>query len=239
IDSDWAMLNDRMARHYGIPGVEGNQFRRVALNRDETVRGGILTQASVLNVTSNGTVTSPVVRGVWVLEKLLGTPAPPPPPDVPPIEPDIRGATTIKDQLAKHREIPQCGACHRKIDPYGMALENFDVIGAWRENYRALKPGPNPKRPVLSEGQPVDASDELPDHGAFADFREFRRQLLTREDLVFENVARTLAVYALGREMDFSDEVAIRELSAATRDSGGGMKTLIHRLIESDLFHQP
>ncbi|MCB1086347.1 MAG: DUF1592 domain-containing protein [Verrucomicrobiae bacterium] len=239
IDSDWAMLNDRMARHYGIPGVEGNQFRRVALNRDETVRGGLLTQASVLNVTSNGTVTSPVVRGVWVLEKLLGTPAPSPPPDVPPIEPDIRGTTTIKDQLAKHREIPQCGACHRKIDPYGMALENFDVIGAWRENYRALKPGPNPKRPVLSEGQSVDASDELPGHGTFAGFREFRRQLLTREDLVFENVARTLAVYALGREMDFSDEVAIRDLSAATRDAGGGMKTLIHRLIESDLFHQP
>ncbi|MFM7112234.1 MAG: DUF1592 domain-containing protein, partial [Planctomycetota bacterium] len=129
IDSDWTMLNQRLARHYGIAGVSGPDFRRVSLDKSKTVRGGLLTHASIHAITSNGTVTSPVMRGTWVLEKFLGTPAPPPPPDVPAIEPDIRGATTIKEQFAKHREIASCASCHRKIDPLGFALENFDVIG--------------------------------------------------------------------------------------------------------------
>ena len=131
LHSDWTMLNARLANHYGIPGVNGNQFRKVTLDANQTVRGGLLTHASILNITSNGTTTSPVVRGTWILERLLGNPAPPPPPDVPPIEPDIRGASTIKEQLAKHRDIEQCANCHKKIDPYGIALENFDVIGGW------------------------------------------------------------------------------------------------------------
>jgi len=128
IDCDWTMLNERLAKHYGIEGVRGPDFRRVSLDKTKTVRGGLLTQASIHAVTSNGSVTSPVARGKWLLDNFLGTPAPPPPPDVPPIEPDIRGATTIKEQLSKHRQIASCASCHKKIDPLGFALESFDVI---------------------------------------------------------------------------------------------------------------
>ncbi|MFT5469365.1 MAG: hypothetical protein ACI8UO_004485 [Verrucomicrobiales bacterium] len=239
LDSDWAMLNERMAKHYGIPDVTGNEFRRVSLDRAESARGGLLTHASILNITSNGTVTSPVVRGTWILENLLGSPAPPPPPDVPAIEPDIRGASTIKEQLAKHREIAQCGSCHAKIDPYGMALENFDVIGAWRETYRALEPTANPNRPKLVDGQAVDSSDELPRQGAFADFNGFRQLLAAKGDLVSENVAHKLATFALGRTMDFADEATLREVVATTQAKAGGMKTMIRELVASELFARP
>jgi len=239
IDSDWAMLNDRLARHYGIPGVEGNHFRRVLLDKNATVRGGFLTQASFLNVTSNGTTTSPVVRGVFLLDHLLGTPASPPPPDVPPIEPDIRGATTIQEQLAKHREIAQCSSCHEKIDPYGIALENFDVIGLWRESYRALKPTGNPNRPEVVDGQPIDAADKLPRHGAFSDFRQFRELLKRDDQLVHKNVAHKLATYALGRKMDFADELALKEITTKTKQSEGGLRTMIHELVASELFAKP
>ncbi|MFT4691055.1 MAG: hypothetical protein ACJASX_001850 [Limisphaerales bacterium] len=239
IDSDWAILNDRLARHYGIPGVTGNQFRKVALNKSDTVRGGLLTQASILNITSNGTTTSPVVRGTWVLEQLLGTPAPPPPPDVPAIEPDIRGASTIKEQLEKHRTIPQCAACHRKIDPYGMALENFDVIGGWRESYRALQPTNNPKRPKLVAGHPVNSEDRLPQLGSFTDFRAFRNLLLQREDLVQQNMVHKLATFALGRTMDFADEAALQTIVANTQNQNGGLRTMIRELIASELFRKP
>jgi hypothetical protein len=243
IDSDWAMLNARMAEHYGVDlpakEVPPDEFRRVSLDKSETVRGGLLTQASVLNITSNGTTTSPVVRGVWVLERLLGTPAPPPPPDVPAIEPDIRGATTIQEQLAKHRSIAQCAACHRKIDPYGFALENFDVIGGWREKYRALEPTANPNRPKLIDGPEVVAADDLPRYGEFKDFREFRDLLHKQEDLVFSNMARQLATFALGRSMDFADEEQLQQIVAATKAHGGGMKTMIRELVASELFSRP
>ena len=239
IDSDWAMLNDRLARHYGIPGVVGNHFRKVALNKSETVRGGLLTQASILNITSNGTTTSPVVRGTWVLEQFLGTPAPPPPPDVPGIEPDVRGASTIKEQLEKHRTIPQCAACHYKIDPYGMALENFDVIGAWREKYRALDPGSNPRRPKLIEGHDIQCDDTLPQLGAFADFRAFRQLLLQREDLVQKNMVHKLATFALGRTMDFADEESLKQIVTKTTRQRAGLKTMIRELVTSDLFQKP
>src|SRR5262249_1210504 len=134
VASDFTMLNGRLAKHYGIPGVEGYSFRKVALSPDSH-RGGVLTMASVLKVTANGTYPQPVTRGVFVLDRILGTPPPPPPGDVPGIVPDIRGAVTIRDQLAKHRQVASCAVCHVKIDPPGFALENFDVIGGWRANY--------------------------------------------------------------------------------------------------------
>jgi hypothetical protein len=239
IDSDWSILNDRLARHYGIPGVIGNQFRKVALNKSDTVRGGLLTQASILNLTSNGTTTSPVVRGTWILEQLLGTPAPPPPPDVPAIEPDIRGASTIKEQMEKHRTIPQCAACHRKIDPYGMALENFDVIGGWREHYRALQPTSNPRRPKLVDGPSVSSDDKLPQLGSFEDFRAFRQLLLQREDLVQKNMIHKLATFALGRSMDFADESALKQIITHAKQNNGGLKTMIRELVASELFCKP
>ena len=144
VDSDWTILNERLARHYGIEGVTGQDFRRVPLPPG-SVRGGVLTQASILKVTANGTNTSPVVRGVWVLENILGQPAPPPPADVPAIEPDIRGRTTIREQLRSIAMSNRARVCHSRIDPPGFALESFDPIGGCRDWYRSL-----------GEGEPVD-----------------------------------------------------------------------------------
>jgi hypothetical protein len=239
IDSNWTILNDRLARHYGIEGVQGNQFRKVSLDRTKTVRGGLITHASILSITSNGTTTSPVVRGVWLLEHLLGTPAPPPPPDVPPIEPDIRGASTIQEQLAKHRNIPQCATCHRKIDPYGLALENFDVIGGWRENYRALAQEKGRARAQVTDGKQVNSADALPKLGAFKSFTEFRALLMKNESLVFHNVAEKLATYALGRTMNFADRDDLNQIVKTTKANGGGMRTMLATFIQSPLFRRP
>src|SRR5436190_1535797 len=163
VASDFSMLNGRLAKHYGIPAVdEGLNFRKVALP-PESHRGGVLTMASVLKVTANGTTTSPILRGAWVLDRILGTPPPKPNVDVEAVEPDIRGATTIRNQLAKHRENGECASCHAKIDPPGFALENFDVIGGWRDHYRSIgKGGPavvNGRKVRYLNGPAVDAAD--------------------------------------------------------------------------------
>lgn len=239
LHSDWTMLNARLAKHYGISGVKGNQFRKVSLAPHKTVRGGILTHASILNITSNGTTTSPVVRGTWILDRLLGNPAPPPPPDVPAIEPDIRGASTIKEQLSKHREIEQCANCHKKIDPYGMALENFDVIGGWREKYRALEPTANPNRKKIIDGKRIDINDTLPRHGQFTTFQEFRDILKGQESLLYDNMADQLATYALGRSMGYADEDSLETIVQNTRSSNGGLRTMVKEIVSSDLFRKP
>lgn len=239
IDSDWAMLNQRLAKHYGIEGVLGPDFRRVSLDKSKTVRGGLLTQASIHAVTSNGSTTSPVIRGTWMLEKFLGTPAPPPPSDVPAIEPDIRGATTIKEQLAKHRDIASCNSCHRKIDPLGFALENFDVIGGWRNNYRALvepKPGARAK---LSDGPPVDSADEWAGVGRFKSFQEFRELVKQREDLVTQNLTHQLATFALGRAPGFADRRPLKAIATQGREKQSGMKSLVLELVSSPVFTSP
>jgi hypothetical protein len=239
IDSDWTMLNERLAKHYGIADVHGPDFRRVSLDKTKTVRGGLLTQASIHAVTSNGSTTSPVARGVWVLEKFLGTPAPPPPPDVPPIEPDIRGATTIKEQLAKHRDTAACASCHKKIDPLGFALESFDVIGGWREKYRALSE-PTPKaRAKLIDGQPVNPADEWAGVGRFNSFQEFRELVKKREDLVIQNLTNKLATFALGRQPGFADRAPLQAIAAKSRKEKSGMSTLVLDLITSPVFTQP
>ena len=137
VDSDFTFLNERLADHYGIKGVSGVDFRKVKLPAD-SVRGGLMTQASVLKVTANGTTTSPVLRGHWITERILGLETPPPPPSVEAVEPDIRGAVTIRQQLDKHRADASCASCHRKMDPPGFALESFDVMGGYRERYRAV-----------------------------------------------------------------------------------------------------
>jgi len=240
IDSDWTMLNERLARHYGIPGVLGPELRRVSLDKTKTVRGGLLTQASIHAVTSNGSTTSPVTRGVWMLDKFLGTPPSPPPPNVPPIEPDIRGATTIKEQLAKHRQIAACGSCHRKIDPLGFALESFDVIGGWRENYRALKePKPNaaPGKPI--DGPPVDPADEWAGVGRFSGFQEFRELVKKRDDLVIQNLANKLATFALGRQPGFADREPLKAIAAKVRKDQSGMRTLVLDLVSSPVITRP
>ena len=139
VDSNWAILNERLAVHYGIKGVTGQAFRKVMLPQD-SMRGGVLTQASVLKVTANGTTTSPVVRGAWILNNIVGQPSPPPPAGVASIEPDIRGASTIIEQLQKHRDTESCAMCHDRIDPPDCARD-FDAIGGWRRWYRTLNSG--------------------------------------------------------------------------------------------------
>ena len=239
IDSDWTMLNERLAKHYRIDTVVGPDFRRVSLDKSKTVRGGLLTQASIHAITSNGTVTSPVARGTWMLEKFLGTPAPPPPPDVPPIEPDIRGATTIHEQLAKHRNIASCASCHQKIDPLGFALENFDVIGGWRDHYRILvEPRPG-ARAKLSEGPPVNPADEWASVGRFNNFQEFRELVKQREDLVVQNLTHQLTTFALGRAPGFADRQTLNAIATKVHESKSGMKSLVLQLISSPVIANP
>ena len=244
VSSDFAMVNERLALHYGLPPVQGVAVRRVSLPKDSP-RGGLLTQASVLKVTANGTTTSPVLRGAWVMERILGKAPPPPPPSVPAVEPDTRGAVTIREQLDKHRTQESCNACHAKIDPAGFALESFDVLGGWREKYRALGEGER-VRGYGKNGQPfefhpgpsVDTSGELPDGRKFRDVFEFKRLLLADERQIARNLASQLVVYATGAPVRFGDRPQVELLLARAASSRYGVRTLVHELVQSDLFQR-
>ena len=247
IDSDWAMLNRRLAEHYGIAGVEGLTIRRVELPKDSP-RGGVLTQGAVLKVTANGTNTSPVVRGVWVLDRILGTPAPPPPSGIPSVEPDIRGTTTLREQLAKHRSVPSCASCHSKIDPPGFALENFDVIGGWRDRYRSLGVGDRVDKFVDAAhkvrvqyklGPQVDATGELAGGTPFREIRDFKKLLLRDKDGLAAALAGKLLAYALGRGMGFSDRAEIDRIVAAIKPGNYGFRSLILEIVQSPMFRAP
>ncbi|EDY18203.1 Protein of unknown function DUF1588 [Chthoniobacter flavus Ellin428] len=242
VSSDFAMLNERLAKHYDIPNVDGVNLRRVALPAD-SVRGGLLTQASVLKVTANGTTTSPVVRGAWVMERILGCPPPPPPPKVPSIDPDTRGATTIREQLEKHRSLQSCATCHAKIDPAGFALENFDVFGGWRDHYRAMGDGEhvkgfgkNGQAFAYHQGPAVDASGNLPDGRAFADIRGLKKLLLADERLIARNLARQLVVYATGAPVRFGDRPQVEQILDQTKAKDYGVQSLVMAIVQSDLF---
>lgn len=242
VSSDFAMLNERLAQHYGIPNVDGVNLRRVALPAD-CVRGGLLTQASVLKVTANGTTTSPVVRGAWVMERVLGRPPPPPPPNVPAVDPDTRGATTIREQLDKHRKLETCAACHAKIDPAGFALESFDVFGGWRTNYRALGEGEhvkgfgkNGQAFTFHEGPVVDASGKLPDGRDFTDIRSLKKLLLADERQIARNLARQLIVYSTGAPVRFGDRPQVEQILDQTAAKGYGVRSLVLAIVQNDLF---
>ena len=225
VSSDFTFLNERLARHYGIPGVEGTEMRKVPVP-PESHRGGVMTMASVMKVTANGTTTSPVLRGAWVLDRMLGTPPSPPPPDVGAIEPDIRGATTIREQLAKHRTVASCATCHREIDPPGFALESFDVIGGWRDHYRSIgKPGPA-----------VDPSDVLPDGRRFANIDAYKKLLLDDKNQLARNLAKKLLTYATGAAPSALDEPEIETIISRIREKDYGFRSLIHGIVQSSLF---
>jgi len=243
VDSDFAMLNDKLALHYGIAGVSGSQIRKVALP-ERSPRGGILTQASILKITANGTTTSPVPRGAFVMERLLGQPVDPPPPSVPAIEPDVRGATTIRELLEKHRADANCAGCHARLDPTGFALESFDVLGGFRERYRATEGDKAEPERILRDphlrvgfklGPPVDPSYELADGRAFADIHELKQHLIAEPDLLSANVARQLAIYAVGRELGFRDRDAIARV--VREASSGGIRSILHGVVQSEIFH--
>ena len=242
VDSDFTFLNERLAIHYGIPGVKGIAMRRVTLPPDSP-RGGIMTQASVLKVTANGTTTSPVLRGKWIMERILGYEIPPPPP-VAAVEPDIRGAVTIRQQLDKHRADASCAACHNKIDPPGFALESFDVMGAWRDRYRGVdkaKPaekgiGKNGHTFEFHFGLPVDSAGQLPDGRPFKNIRDFKTLLREEDATLARNLTRQLTVYATGAPIRFGDHAEIEKILERAKAKRYGLRTLIHEIIQSPLF---
>jgi len=256
IDSDFVLVNQRLAELYDLRGIAGGQIREVPI-ADDNPRGGLLGQAAVLKVTANGTATSPVLRGVWVTERILGVPVKPPPPNIPAIEPDASGAVTIREQIEQHRADSVCASCHKVMDPPGLALENFDVIGRWRERYRAsgrpkrigkgkdrkLEPHisvitDSGRRILIRLGGEVDPSGVLPDGRDFDDINEFRKLLLEDQEQLARNLARQLSIYATGRGYRFSDREAIDAIVADSRSSQYGIRRVIEAVVLSPLFTQ-
>ena len=243
VRSEFAMINDKLAAHYGIDGVVGPAIRRVTLPPD-CQRGGLLTQASILKVTANGTTTSPVPRGAFVMDRILGHPPEPPPSSVPAVEPDVRGAATIRELLDKHRNNAACAGCHAKIDPAGFALEAYDVIGGFRTRYRSLELGDTAPRGKIDPfinisfklGPNVDASGALVDGREFKDIRGLQAYLAADRHVLLANLARQWLTYATGREPSFSDREAVAAIVTATEKRGGGIRTLLHEVVQSPLF---
>lgn len=241
-DSDWTFLNERLAKHYGIANVFGGEMRKVQLPADSH-RGGVLTHASVLKVTADGTKTSPVLRGKWVLEKILGQPPAPPPANVSAIEPDIRGTKTIRQQLDKHRSIESCAACHRYIDPPGFALESFDPIGGWRDFYRSstyradavVKLTNYPDRQVI-RGLDVEQGGTTADGRKFQNIDDYKQLLLADRDQLARNLTEKLLIYATGAELQFADREVVEQLVAKSRASNYGFRSLLHDVVQSRIF---
>ena len=251
VKSDFAMLNEALAECYGIEGVWGHDIRRVALPPG-SVRGPFITQGSVLKISANGTTTSPVTRGAFVMEKILGIIPTPPPPNTGTIEPDTRGTTTVREQLAKHKNNAACASCHVKMDPYGFALESFDVMGATRDSYRALfepipaefigPPAPNTRRIVHGKrieyhpGKPVDCTGELPDGRAFRNIAELQDLLAADEENLARAFVGQLIIYATGAPVSFADRAEVESILARAKSSGYGLRTLIVETVFSPLF---
>ncbi|MBD94987.1 MAG: hypothetical protein CL482_12125 [Acidobacteria bacterium] len=223
LDADYTFLNERLATHYGIPGVHGARFRRVSLPAD-SVRRGLLGQGSILTGTSRANRTSPVIRGKWILDNILGAPPPPPPPDVPDLEEvrDPRKVLPIREQMAAHRAHPVCASCHAQMDQLGFALENFDAIGEWREIYPS--------------GVPIDPSAKFPDGTTFAGPAELRAVLLSHSDDFLTTVTDRLLTYALGRGLEATDAPVVREIKRAAARDDYAFASLIQGIVASAPF---
>ncbi|CAA9418501.1 MAG: FIG00928889: hypothetical protein, partial [uncultured Phycisphaerae bacterium] len=230
IDSPSSFLNEPLAKLYGIEGVQGAAMREVALP-PAAGRGGIISQASALKVSANGTTTSPVLRGVWVATRLLGREISPPPPGTGGIEPDVRGATTIREQLALHSTDASCASCHVKMDPPGFALESFDVVGARRDKYRVLKDGG-----LNRDGPPVDASGQTADGTPFQDLAGLKAILLKDPDALARNLTAKLLTYATGRAPAGADRIEVDEIVARVRGAGYGVRSIIHEVVQSEMM---
>jgi hypothetical protein len=232
VDADFSFWNERLVRHYqsALRVTPGQGLQRVSWSGREAgdmdrVRGGLLAQGAVLKVTADGTRTSPVVRGVFANERILGLPVPPPPPGVPAIEPDIRGATSVRDLLEKHRSNASCASCHAKIDPPGFALESFDPVGRWRVRYGKSK-----------DAAKVDASGITPDGQAFAGFAAWKRLYAEHPDLLAAGFVRQFLTYATGAPVRFGDEPAVEAAVARAAASRHGLRSLIREAVRSEPF---
>jgi hypothetical protein len=242
VKSDFAMINNRLAQHYGIENVTGSKFRPVSLSANSP-RGGLLTQGSILKVTANGTNTSPVMRGVWVMERILGQVPTPPPPGIPGVEPDIRGAETLRDLLEKHRSMESCQGCHAQFDPLGFALESFNPIGGYREHYRSLNPSaPKVERKVRAKnvqyrvGPEVDSSGEFSDGKFFSDIHDFMKGLAENQKLLARAFVRKLLTFATGRELGFSDREEVELIVSQCSSGGYRAGDLLHAAVSSNIF---
>ncbi|MCY2975022.1 MAG: DUF1592 domain-containing protein [Planctomycetota bacterium] len=239
---NFAMLTQRLAEHYGIDGVYGVEVRKVALP-NQSVRGGLLGQAAIHKLTANGTITTPVKRGVWVMDRLLNSPAPPPPPGISAIDPDLRGTTTIREQLDRHRADSNCASCHAKIDPPGFALEAFDPIGGLRARYRCTgkgdippEKGRNAWRVSYKLGPAVDASGVLVNGRAFDGPMALNELLISEPEKLAAAFVSHLTRYATGTDIRFSDRLEILRIVELTKSTNHGVRSLIHELAKSRLF---
>ncbi|MEI6714432.1 MAG: DUF1588 domain-containing protein [Verrucomicrobiota bacterium] len=233
LHAEHSFVDKKLAKLYDLPEQDtlrlADGFQKVSL-KGNNHRGGLLGMASVLTVSANGVETSPVTRGVWVSENILGVQPPPPPDVVPAIDPDVSGATTIRERLAKHRADKACAECHRKIDPLGFSLETFDPIGRWRSNY----PKPNKSKDPAPK---IDATGEFPSGETYSDFASFKKVILaTREDLFTRHLIRQFLTYASGRRMELADDFTIDEIHAAVKKSGLGLQTLLTECLVSEIF---
>ena len=245
VDADFVLVNDRLARHYGLPdaaGITGSTLRKVTLPPDSPL-GGLLSQAAILKVTANGTSTSPVVRGAWIMERLIGQPPPPPPPSVPAVEPDIRGAKTIRELLALHTRSQSCAGCHARFDPVGLALENFDILGGWRTRYRGLDHG----EPIsgidraghdftYALGEPVDASGQLLDGRQFQNIRDLKAILASNPRQLARNLLHQFTLYATGTPVRFADRTEVESILDACASHDYRVRDLLHALVQSPIF---
>jgi hypothetical protein len=224
LDSRFTFLNKPLARVYGmsaaIPSADGHLFRKVEIT--DPVRGGLLGMAGVLTVSANGIETSPVTRGVWMLENIFGTPPSPPPDNVPTIDPDVRGAKSIREILTKHRESPACMTCHAKIDPPGFALENFDPIGVWRTKY--------------ANGIAIDASGQLAAGGSFENIVGFKKLLVEHKDDFARAITDRLLTYACGRRVEKLDRPGVDAIERQLAQRGYGFRDMVELVVSSEIF---
>jgi hypothetical protein len=221
LSADFTFVNERLARHYEIPNVYGERFRRVDFSDGR--RGGLLGQGSILTVTSYGNRTSPVLRGKWLLEMILGTPPPPPPPDVPPLKEksEIERPLSVRERLEQHRQNPACASCHVRMDPLGFALENFDAIGKWRNT---------------EDGVPIDASAALPDGTKIEGVAGLRKLLLSHPEQFAGTFTEKLLTYALGREVEYYDLPVVRKITREAAASDYRWSAIILGIVKSVPF---
>jgi hypothetical protein len=242
IKSEFALVNDRLARHYGLPEVTGSALRRIDLPKDSAY-GGLITQGSILKVSANGTSTSPVLRGVWIMDRLIGQHPPPPPPGIPAVEPDIRGAKTIRELIAQHTKSKTCATCHAKFDPVGLALENFDILGAWRTRYRGTSDGERITGIdraghdfAFTLAGKVDASGQLADGRQFTNIHDLKAIFVANPRQPARNLLHQFTLYATGTPVQFSDRRDIEAMLDACANDGYRVRDLVHALVQSPIF---
>ncbi len=232
LDCDWTMANEKLAAWYGIEGVKGKEFQRVSFPADSP-RGGLLTMAGVAKWGSDGSRTKPVERGKYILDVIFNDPPPPPPPNAGEAEPNLAGEIlTVRERLEKHRHVSTCRNCHRRIDPYGLALENFNVIGQWRDKLdgeKAIEHWGN-NRPD------IDCTGTLPNGSSYSSFTEFKEAMVAQSERFERALAEKLLMYALGRTLEASDRPTVVELVDQMQLNNHTIRSLVHGIVQTSAF---